>query len=106
MSDHESGPLKAPSSGLSAKLPTNPGCLWQIGGSAGASVICGLMSIVVPIDSTFTFPLFAIAGLILGVYSIWQYRVAGGIVGVAFSLLGGLVSLLASFGGGGNWGGG
>ena len=53
-----------------------------------------------PIDSTFTFPLFAIVGLIVGVHAIWQGRVVGGILGVALSLLGGFVSLLASFSGG------
>jgi hypothetical protein len=100
VTDHQNGPLKAPSSGVPAKVPTNPGRLWQFGGWAGASVICGLLSIVVPIDTTFTFPLFTIAGLIMGVHSIWQGRVAGGTVGVALSLLGGLVSLFASFGGG------
>lgn len=100
MTDQRSEPADAPPPEVLATAPDGRGCLWQLGRSAGASVIFGLLSIVVPIDTTFTFPIFAIVGLTVGVYAISHSRMVGGILGVALSLLGGLVSLFATFGGG------
>jgi hypothetical protein len=84
--------------------PFSPaGALWgidsflsQFGGAALYSIIAGLASILVPLFTTFYFPILPIAGMLNAARAIQQGRLIGGIVGLVLSALGGLVSLFAS----------
>lgn len=68
----------------------------QFGGAAAWSIGLGLVSIVVPLVSTFYFPIMPIIGALNGVRAIQRGRVIGGIVGLVLNAVGGLVALLAS----------
>ena len=68
----------------------------QFGGPAAASIILGLIGIVVPIVANFYFPLLPIFGFISAVRAIQRGRLIGGIVGMVINALAGLVALLAS----------
>lgn len=68
----------------------------QFGGPAGASVLLGLIGIVVPFVANFYFPLLPIFGLISAVRAIQRGRLIGGIVGIVLNLIAGLVALIAS----------
>jgi hypothetical protein len=68
----------------------------QFGGAAAWSIGFGLVSIVVPIVSTFYFPIMPIIGALNGVRAIQRGRIAGGIVGLVLNAIGGVVALFAS----------
>jgi hypothetical protein len=68
----------------------------QFGGAALWSIGLGLVSIVVPLVSSFYFPIMPIIGALNGVRAIQRGRVIGGIVGLILNAIGGLVALLAS----------
>ena len=72
------------------------GILQQFGGAAAWSIGFGLVGIVVPIVSTFYFPLLPIFGFINGIRAVQRGRLIGGIVGMAVNAVAGLVSLVAS----------
>jgi hypothetical protein len=72
------------------------GLAYQFSGNALWSIIFGLVSVVVPIVTSFYFPILPLFGLWRGVLAIQRGRVAGGVVGLVLNVLGGLVSLLAS----------
>lgn len=69
--------------------------------AAVLAVSCGVVSIIVPLDTTFTFPIFAILGLVLALHCFWQGRLIGGLLSALLSLVGGMISLLSIWGGGG-----
>jgi len=68
----------------------------QFGGAAAWSIGLGIVGIIVPIVSTFYFPLLPIVGFINGVRAIQRGRMIGGIVGIVVNALAGLVALIAS----------
>ena len=72
------------------------GLMWQFGGPAGASILLGVVGIVVPFVVNFYFPLLPIFGLISAVRAIQRGRLIGGIVGIVVNALAGLVALIAS----------
>ena len=69
---------------------------YQFGGPAAASIIAGVASIVLPFIAGRYFIVLPIAGLISGARAIQRGRAIGGIVGITVSVLGGIVSLIAS----------
>jgi hypothetical protein len=79
-----------------SRVATTAGVLGQFGGAAAWSIGCGLVSIVVPLVSTFYFPLLPIIGIVNGFRAIQRGRMIGGIIGIAINIVGGLVSLLSS----------
>jgi hypothetical protein len=68
----------------------------QFGGAAAWSIGLGIVSIIVPLASTFYFPIMPIIGALNGVRAIQRGRVIGGIVGLVLNGIGGLVALTAS----------
>jgi hypothetical protein len=68
----------------------------QFGGAAAWSMGFGLVAIVVPLMSSFYFPILPIFGFINAIRAIRSGRLVGGIIGIVLNLFGGLVSLLAS----------
>ena len=68
----------------------------QFGGAAAWSIGLGIVGIIVPIVSTFYFPLLPIVGFINAVRAIQRGRMIGGIVGIVVNALAGLVALIAS----------
>jgi len=68
----------------------------QFGGAAAWSIGLGIVGIIVPIVSTFYFPLLPIVGFINAVRAIQRGRMIGGIVGIVVNALAGLVALVAS----------
>lgn len=69
---------------------------YQFGGPALASIIAGLASIAMPFVAGRYFIILPIAGVISGARAIQRGRAIGGIVGITVSVLGGIVSLIAS----------
>jgi hypothetical protein len=72
------------------------GLMSQFSGAAAWSIGLGLVSIVVPLVSTFYFPIMPIIGGLNGVRAIQRGRVIGGIVGLVLNAIGGLIALFAS----------
>jgi hypothetical protein len=70
--------------------------LSQFRGAAAWSVGFGVVSIVVPLVSSFYFPIMPIIGALNGVRAIQRGRVIGGIVGLVLNGIGGLIALIAS----------
>jgi hypothetical protein len=70
--------------------------LSQFGGAAAWSIGLGIVSIVVPLASTFYFPIMPIIGALNGVRAIQRGRVIGGIVGLVLNGIGGLIALISS----------
>lgn len=68
----------------------------QFGGAAAWSIGLGLVSIVVPLVSTFYFPIMPLIGAVNGVRAIQRGRVIGGIVGLALNAIAGIIALIAS----------
>ena len=68
----------------------------QFGGAAAWSIGLGLVSIVVPLVSTFYFPIMPIIGALNGVRAIQRGRVIGGIVGLVLNGIGGIIALIQS----------
>jgi hypothetical protein len=69
---------------------------YQFGGPAAASIIAGVASIALPFVAGRYFIVLPIAGLISGARAIQRGRAIGGIVGITVSVLGGIISLIAS----------
>jgi hypothetical protein len=84
------GPVAAP-----RPAPTS-GFVYQFGGDALWSIAFGLASVLVPIFTPIYFPILPLFGLWRGYLAIRRRRIAGGIIGLAVNVLGGVVSLLAS----------
>jgi hypothetical protein len=70
--------------------------LSQFGGAAAWSIGCGLVAIIVPLVSSFYFPVLPIAGALNGWRAIVRGRVIGGLVGIGLNIVAGLLSLIAS----------
>jgi len=70
--------------------------MYQFGGAAAWSIGLGLVSIVVPLVSTFYFPIMPIIGALNGVRAIQRGRVIGGIVGLVLNGIGGIIALIQS----------
>ena len=68
----------------------------QFRGAAAWSIGLGLVSIVVPLVSTFYFPIMPIIGALNGVRAIQRGRVIGGIVGLVLNGIGGIIALIQS----------
>lgn len=68
----------------------------QFGGDALASIVLGVISVLVPILTPIYFPILPIFGLWRGVLAVRGGRVAGGVIGLAVSADGCLMSLVAS----------
>jgi hypothetical protein len=70
--------------------------LGQFGGAAAWSIGCGLVAIVVPLVSSFYFPILPIAGALNGWRAITRGRMLGGLVGIGLNIIAGILSLIAS----------
>jgi hypothetical protein len=70
--------------------------LSQFGGAAAWSIGCGIVAIVVPLVSTFYFPILPIVGLLNGWRAIARGRMIGGLVGIGLNIVAGILSLIAS----------
>ena len=69
---------------------------YQFGGAAALSIIAGLASIALPFVADRYFIWLPVGGVISGARAIQRGRAIGGIVGITVSILGGIVSLIAS----------
>lgn len=77
--------------------PARPsGLAYQFGGDALWSIVFGLASVVVPLATPIYFPILPIFGLWRGVLAVRRGRVVGGVIGLVWSAIGCVVSLLAS----------
>jgi hypothetical protein len=83
-------------SGYPMARAAGPSLMTQFTGPAGASILIGVISVGVPLFTTFYFPILPIFGLISGVRGIMRGQVIGGIIGIVLSIIGGLMSLIAS----------
>jgi hypothetical protein len=79
-----------------AAVGAGGGLISQFGGAAAWSIGLGLVSIVVPLVSSFYFPIMPIIGALNGVRAIQRGRLIGGIIGLVLNAIGGIISLLAS----------
>ena len=70
--------------------------LSQFTGAALGSIIAGVLSIGVPLFTSFYFPILPIFGLLGGFNAIRRGKLIGGLVGIALNVVGGIVSLIAS----------
>jgi hypothetical protein len=77
-------------------LQTGASVMSQFSGPAGASILIGLISIGVPLFTTIYFPILPIFGVISAIRAIMRGLLLGGVVGLVLSLLGGVMSLIAS----------
>jgi len=68
----------------------------QFSGYALGSIIAGVVSIGVPIFTSFYFPILPIFGAIGGIRAIMRGKLIGGLVGIALNVVGGIISLMAS----------
>jgi hypothetical protein len=68
----------------------------QFTGPALGSIIAGVLSIGVPMFTTFYFPILPIFGVLGGIGAIIRGKPIGGLVGLILSLIGGYMSLQAS----------
>ncbi|SRR5712691_6075880 len=69
---------------------------YQFGGPAAVSIIAGLACIALPFAANRYFIVLPISGVISGARAIQRGRAIGGIVGITISILGGIISLIAS----------
>jgi len=69
---------------------------YQFGGVAAFSILAGLASIALPFVADRYFIWLPVAGVISGGRAIQRGRAIGGIVGITVSILGGIISLIAS----------
>jgi len=69
---------------------------YQFGGAAAFSILAGLASIALPFVAGRYFIWLPVAGIISGGRAIQRGRAIGGIVGITVSILGGIISLIAS----------
>lgn len=100
-----SGPAIHPAAtpyGASVAAQPRSGLAYQFGGVAAWSLAVGLASILLPIvtslttGSTYYFFVLPLFGIYRGFVAIRLGRTAGGAVGIALNVLGGLLSLIAS----------
>lgn len=90
------GPPGLPTYAPARPAPAGGGLLWQFSGPAIWPLVMGLVAIVVPIFTTFYFPILPIFGAIGAWRAIQRGRLFGGVAGIVLNVLGGLMSLLAS----------
>lgn len=69
---------------------------YQFGGPAAVSIIAGLACIALPFAANRYFIVLPITGVITGARAVQSGRAIGGIVGITVSVLGGIISLIAS----------
>jgi hypothetical protein len=69
---------------------------YQFGGPAAVSIIAGLACIALPFAANRYFIVLPISGVISGARAIQGGRAIGGIAGITLSILGGVISLIAS----------
>jgi hypothetical protein len=85
-------PPIAPASGLAMA----GGLAYQFRGRALYSIIAGLVSIGVPLFTTFYFPILPVFGILYAVQAFRRGQALGGGIGLALSILGGIMSLISS----------
>jgi len=69
---------------------------YQFGGPAIVSILAGLACIALPFAANRYFIVLPITGILSGARAIQGGRAIGGIVGITVSVLGGVISLIAS----------
>lgn len=69
---------------------------YQFGGPAIVSILAGLACIALPFAANRYFIVLPITGVLSGARAIQGGRAIGGIVGITVSVLGGVISLIAS----------
>jgi hypothetical protein len=72
------------------------GLAFQLGGAALWAMGFGLAAILAPLFTTFYFPILPLAGLLNAYRALRSGRTAGGVLGIALNILGGVMSLFAS----------
>ncbi len=90
------GPAAATPYGAPAALRRPSGLGYQFGGSAAWSIGFGLASLLAPFVAQTYFIVLPLFGLYRGFIAIRAGRTAGGAIGIALNVLGGIMSLLAS----------
>ena len=68
----------------------------QFTGPAAWSIGFGLVSILVPIFTSFYFPIMPIFGLLSAVRAFQRGKIIGGVVGVVLNIIGGIIALISS----------
>jgi hypothetical protein len=71
----------------------------QFTGAAGWSILLGLVTIVVPFLFNRVFFFLPIIGLLSAVQAIRRGKVIGGVIGIVLNVIGGIITLIALFGG-------
>lgn len=84
-----------PSPSPSPPAPTS-GLAYQLSGDALWSILLGSASVVLPLFTSFYFPILPLFGLWRGLLAVRGGRVVGGAIGLTVSILGCLASLIAS----------
>jgi hypothetical protein len=75
---------------------TTGGLAYHFSGDALWSIVFGSASVVLPLLTSFYFPILPVFGLWRGLLAVRRGRVAGGAIGLTVSILGCLASLMAS----------
>jgi hypothetical protein len=75
---------------------TTGGLAYHFSGDALWSIVFGSASVMVPLLTSFYFPILPFFGLWRGLLAVRRGRVAGGAIGLTVSILGCLASLIAS----------
>src|SRR5712692_992072 len=71
----------------------------QFTGAAGWSILLGLVTIIVPFLFNRVFFFLPIIGLLSAVQAIRRGKVIGGVIGIVLNVIGGIITLIALFGG-------
>lgn len=75
------------------------GLAYQFSGDALWSVGFGLASTILPFVLNYVFFFLPLLGIFYGVRAIMRGRMIGGIVGIVLNVIGGIITLIALFGG-------
>lgn len=71
----------------------------QFTGAAGWAILLGLVTIIVPFLFNRVFFFLPIIGLLSAVQAIRRGKVIGGVIGIVLNVIGGIITLIALFGG-------
>jgi hypothetical protein len=71
----------------------------QFTGPAGWSILLGLVTIIVPFLFNRVFFFLPIIGLLSAVQAIRRGKMIGGVIGIVLNVIGGIITLIALFGG-------